>query len=154
MGEANHADLLRRFTARNTEIRGDDADGITREHQANVQAFALSVVFKDHRKRQTFAWSMYSGHEWTDDGTIETIVVLFGERGCKVRGYRLAALDRELSLGKRAAIREHTRAQAESLLVAEGEEPIIISIETFPEFDEMLAHIRGESHDNGHARHP
>lgn len=127
----------------------------TREHQTNAQAFALSVVFKDRRRRQSFPWSMYGGHEWTDDGDIETIAVLFGERGFIVRGYRFAALDRDLSLGKRASIREHTKAQVDSMLAEEGEEPIILSVETFPPFPELLASLKGEeTHDHRHARRP
>lgn len=87
---------------------------------------------------------MYGGHEWTDDGDIETLAVLFGERGCIVRGYRFASLDRDLSLGKRASIREHTKAQVESMLAEEGDEPIIVSVETFPGFPELLVSLKGE----------
>jgi hypothetical protein len=146
------SELLRKFAPKDAEAQQDEA-GLTREHQTNVQAFALSVVFKDHRRRQTFPWSMYGGHEWTDDGEIETIAVLFGERGCVVRGYRFATLDRDLSLGKRASIREHTKAQVESMLASEGDEPIILAVETFPPFPELLASLKGEEqHENGHAR--
>jgi hypothetical protein len=155
MAEAKRttSDLLRKFAPRDGETLEDEA-GLTREHQTNMQAFALSVVYKDRRRRQSFPWSMYGGHEWTDDGDIETIALLFGERGCIVRGYRFAALDRDLSLGKRASIREHTKAQVESMLAAEGDEPIIVSVETFPAFAELLASIKGEEpHENGHARH-
>jgi hypothetical protein len=139
---------LRKFAARNAEADEDEA-GLTREHQTNAQAFSLSVVFKDRRRRQSFPWSMYGGHEWTDDGDVETIVALFGERGCVVRGYRFEALDRDLSLGKRASIREHTKAQVESMLAGEGEEPIIMSIETFPPFPMLVNSIKGESDENG-----
>jgi hypothetical protein len=147
--------LLRKFAARDAGAQEDaDSDGMTREHQTNAQAFALSVVFKDRRRRQSFPWSMYGGHEWTDDGDLETIAMLFGERGCIVRGYRFAALDRDLSLGKRASIREHTKAQVDSMLAQEEDEPIIVSIETFPPFPELVASLKGEEQDeNGHARH-
>lgn len=145
MAEAKRAgeEFLRKFAARDAEAQEDEA-GPTREHQTNAQAFALSVVFKDRRRGQTFPWSMYGGHEWTDDGDIETIAVLFGERACIVRGYRLTSLDRDLSLGKRASIREHTKAQVESMLAAEGEEPIILQVETFPLFSELLDSLKGE----------
>jgi hypothetical protein len=97
---------------------------------------------------------MYGGHEWTDDGEMEAIAILFGERGCIVRGYRFAVLDHDLSLGKRASIREHTKSQVESILAEEGDEPIIVSIETFPPFPELVASIKGEEeHENRPARH-
>jgi hypothetical protein len=155
MAEAKRVstELLRKFAPREAGVQEDEA-GLTREHQTNAQAFSLSVVFKDRRRRQSFPWSMYGGHEWTDDGDIETIVTLFGERGCIIRGYRFAALDRDLSLGKLASIREHTKAQVESMQAGEGEEPIIVSIETFPPFPQLVTSLKGEEeHENGHARH-
>jgi hypothetical protein len=155
MAEGKHAgeELLRKLTVRNAAPQ-EDEDGLTREHQTNVQAFSLTVVFKDRRRREAFPWSMYGGHDWTDDGDIETIAVLFGERGCIVRGYRFAALDRDLSLGKRASIREHTKAQVESMLAVEADEPIILSVETFPPFPQLLAEIKGEDdNENRPARH-
>jgi hypothetical protein len=156
MAEAKRvsAELFRKFTAREHEEQGDE-DGLTRERQTNAQAFALSVVFKDRRRRQTFPWSMYGGHEWTDDGEVETISLLFGERGCIVRGYRFASLDRDLSLGKRASICEHTKAQVDTMLAHEGEEPIILQVETFPPFPELVTSLKGEDeHEDRHARRP
>jgi len=154
MAEAKNAgeQFLRKFAAKDADLQEDDA-GPAREHQTNAQAFALSVVFKDRRRRQSFPWSMYGGHEWTDNGDIETIAILFGERGCIVRGYRFAFLDRDLSLGKRASIREHTKAQVESMLAEEEDEPIILSIETFPPFPELVASLKGEDDETGNARH-
>ena len=38
----------------------------------------------------------------------------------------------------------HTKAQVEMMLASEGEEPIIVSIETFPPFPELMASIKGE----------
>ena len=156
MAEAKRVseELLRKFAPRNADATADKSeDGLTREHQTNMQAFALSVIFKDRRRRQSFPWSMYGGHEWTDNGDMETIAIIFGERGCIVRGYRFAVLDRDLSLGKRASIREHTKAQVESMLAGEGEEPIIASIETFPPFPELVGSLKGEEqeHENGNA---
>jgi hypothetical protein len=147
-------ELLRKFAPKDGEAQLDESQkGPTREHQTNAQAFALSADFKDRRRRQTFPWSMYGGHEWTDDGDMETIAILFGERACIVRGYRFERLDRDLTQGKRATIREHTKSQVESMLAQEGDEPIIVSIETFPSFPELLASIKGEEeHETRHAR--
>ena len=89
---------------------------------------------------------MYGGHEWTDDGDIETIAAIFGERGCIVRGYRFATLDRDLSLGKRASIREHTKAQVEAMLAAEGDEPDHrLRWKSSPPFRNCLASLKGEA---------
>lgn len=153
MAEVKHANenLIRKYTPRNAQPEEQANDGLTREHQTGAQAFAVSIVFKDKRRRESFPWSMYAGHEWTDDGEEESIVAFFGERGFAVRGYRLGALDRDLGLGKRASIKEHNKAQVEAMLGTEGEEPVIVSIETFPQIRDMLAALKGESDEDGHA---
>jgi hypothetical protein len=146
MAERKHAEqLLHRFGAKvPVASEPEQSDGLTKEHQTNAQAFALSVVFKDGRRKQTFPWSMYGGHEWTDDGDMESLTALFGERGLIVRGYRLSELDRDMSLGKRAGLRQHTSKQVEAMLQEDGNEPIIAEIEVFPELQEMVAMLKGE----------
>ena len=146
MAESKHAEqLLHRFGARASAVpEAEEAGGLTKEHQTNAQAFALWVVFKDGRRKQTFPWAMYAGHEWTDDGDMESLTALFGERGLIVRGYRLGELDRDISLGKRAGLRQHTSKQVEAMLQEDGNEPIIAEIEVFPSFQEMVAVLKGE----------
>lgn len=155
MAEVRHAERygLRPFGARDLgSAEPESSASLVREHQTSAQAFAFTVVFKEQRSRQSFPWAMYLGHEWRDDGDMECITAMFGERCCIVRGYRLGALDRDMSLGKRAAIREHTKAQVGAMLAEEGEEPVIVSIETFPQLHEMMAVRKGESDAAGHAR--
>jgi hypothetical protein len=156
MAEAKHAgeELLRHFTGKKGGQAQEDESGLTRERQINAQSFSLSVIWKNPRRTESFPWSMYGGHQWTDDGDMESIAVLFGERGCIVRGYRLGVLDHDLRMGKSTSIREHTKAQVEMMLAVEGEEPIIVSIETFPPFPELVASIKGEEeqHEKRHAR--
>ena len=82
-------ELLRKLTGKSAEPHDDEA-GLTREHRSNAQAFALSVVFKDRRRRHTFPWSMYGGHEWTDDGDID--IEILGE--AKADAGNLASLTR------------------------------------------------------------
>ncbi len=145
MAERKHAEqLLHRFGARASAPEPEEAGSLTKEHQTNAQAFALSVVFKDGRRKQTFPWSMYGGHEWTDDGDMESLTAVFGERGLIVRGYRLAELDRDMSMGKRAGRRQHTSKQVEVMLQEDGNEPIIAEIEVFPELQEIVAILKGE----------
>jgi hypothetical protein len=152
MAEAKRAgeELLQRLTGKKEEAEA----ALTRERQINAQSFSLGVAWKNPRRTESFPWSMYGGHEWTDDGDMESISVIFGERGCTVRGYRLGVLDHDLRVGKCSAIREHTKAQVEMMLAGEGEEPIIVSIETFPPFPELVASIKGEEeqHEKRHAR--
>ncbi|MGH7970484.1 MAG: hypothetical protein ACREIC_17300 [Limisphaerales bacterium] len=146
MAERKHAEqLLQRLGARDTRTaEPEETDGLTKEHQTNAQAFALSAIFKGCRRKQTFPWSMYAGHEWTDDGDMESLTALFGERALIVRGYRLGELDRDMSLGKRAGLRQHTSKQVEAMLLEDGNEPIIVEIEVFPSFQEMVALLKGE----------
>lgn len=146
MGERKHAEqLLNRLGARNAATpEPEEADGLIKEHQTGGQAFALSVVFKDGRKRQTFPWSMYGGHEWTDDGEMERLTAMFGERGLTVHGYRLGELDRDMTLGKRAGIRQHTSKQVDAMLHEDGTEPVIAEIEAFPSFQDMVTVLKGE----------
>ena len=146
MAERKHAEqLLHRVGARaSVTPEPEETDGIAKEHQTNAQAFALSVVFKDGRRKQTFPWSMYGGHEWTDDGDMESLTALFGEWGLIIRGYRLGELDRDMSLGKRAGLRQHTSKQVEAMLQEDGNEPIIAEIEVFPSLQEMVIALKGE----------
>jgi len=155
MAGARKAGSPLKFAANNAEAHEDEAaEGMSREYQANVQAFALTLIYKDQRRRKTFPWSIYGGHDWFDDGDMETIVARFGEGGLAVRGYRFALLERDLDLGRRSSIREHTTAQVESMLATDGDEPIIVSIETFADFEAMPASLKGDSHENRDARHP
>jgi hypothetical protein len=87
---------------------------------------------------------MYGGHEWTDDGDRESLTALFGERALIVRGYRRGELDRDMSLGKRAGIRQHTSKQVEAMLQEDGNEAIIAEIEAFPSFGELVTALKGE----------
>jgi hypothetical protein len=80
---------------------------------------------------------------WTDDGDMESFKALFGERGLIVRGYRLGELDRDMSLGKRAGLRQHT-SKVESMLLEDGNEPIIAEIEVFPSIQEMVKTLKGD----------
>lgn len=155
MAEVRQAEkqFLRRFGVRDTETDSPESEaGPTREHQSNAQAFAFTVVFKDQRLRQSFPWAMYGGHEWTDDGDMECITALFGERGCIVRGYRLGTLDRDMSLGKLVSIREHTKAQVGAMLAEDSEDPVIVSIETFPDMSSLMSVLKGDSDETGHSR--
>jgi hypothetical protein len=64
--------------------------------------------------------------------------------GLIVRGYRLSELDRDMSMGKRAGLRQHTSKQVEAMLQEDGNEPIIAEIEVFPSFQDVVAVLKAE----------
>src|ERR1035437_8058200 len=61
----------------------EDAKSYTSERQHTAQAFNLHVERRDGRRAEGFAWSHYAGYEWTDEGSHERLVVVFG-RTCPV----------------------------------------------------------------------
>jgi len=93
----------------------EDENSTTRERQGNSEAFSLEVKFKDGRRKQTFPWVHYGGHEWTDEDGMECLTVLFGMRVLIIRGYNFEALHRDLNLGKVTSIRQHNSHQVQLL---------------------------------------
>src|SRR5271170_336296 len=87
----------------------------TRDRQGNSEAFSLEVKFKDGRRKQVFPWALYAGHEWTDEGGMECLTVLFGIRVLIVKGYNFDSLNRDLCLGKRTSIVQHNSHQVQLL---------------------------------------
>lgn len=122
----------------------------TRERQGNAEAFSLEVKFKDGRRKQVFPWALYGGHEWTDEGGMECLTVLFGMRVLILRGYNFESLNRDLCLGKLASVRQHNSHQVQ-LLKHENAEgvPVIVEIEAHPDYRQIVAEMKGEEHDAG-----
>jgi hypothetical protein len=125
----------------------------TSERQLTAQAFNLHVARRDGRHAEGFAWSHYVGYRWTDDGSKETLIVLFGGRAVEIEGHNLRPVVNEIREGQLNSIKEMVTAQAD-LKKATGEsDPIVASIKTYPDFDELLNEIKGdEGHDTGFAR--
>jgi hypothetical protein len=123
----------------------DATNNGTRERQANAGAFGLEVIFKDGRRRQSFPWSHYAGHEWTDDGGLECLTVLFGMHVLIIRGHNFESLNRDLALGKRASIRQHNGHQVQ-LLQAENADnlPVIVEIEAHPNYRQIVGELKGD----------
>ena len=67
---------------------------------------------------------------------MESLTAMFGGRAPMVHGYRLGEVDRDMGLGKRAGLWQHTSKQVELILQNHGSEPIIAEIEVFPSFQE------------------
>jgi hypothetical protein len=122
----------------------------TRERQGNSEAFSLQVKFKDGRRKQSFPWALYGGHEWTDEDGMECLTALFGLRVLIVRGYHFESLDRDLTLGKLTSIRQHNSHQVQLLKHENAESvPVIVEIEAYPNYRQIVAEMKGEEHDAG-----
>ena len=132
----------------------DDGKSFTSERQHTAQAFNLHIERRDGRQTEGFAWSHYVGYQWTDLSDRERLVVVFGMRAVEIEGRNLGPLVTEIREGQLNGIRELASRQATLLEMANPDnEPIISSVKTFPDFEEILRGIKGEEeeHDTGFA---
>jgi len=132
----------------------DDGKSFTSERQHTAQAFNLHVERKDGRRAEGFAWSHYAGYQWTDEGNQEKLVVMFGMRAVEIEGRNLGVLVNEIRDGQLNSIRELSSRQAESVQqTGSPMEPVITSVKTFPDFEQMLNDMKGEEdHEDRHTR--
>lgn len=156
MPEAKQKSFAESVMARAGRAAADDreeqaAESIsTRERQGNSEAFSLQVKFKDGRRKQSFPWALYGGHEWTDEDGMECLTVLFGLRVLILRGYHFESLDRDLSLGKLTSIRQHNSHQVQLLKHENAENiAVIVEIEAYPNYRQIVAEMKGDEHDAG-----
>jgi hypothetical protein len=152
--QKSFAESMMARTARNIVEEREDQESenssSTRERQGNSDAFSLEVKFKDGRRKQTFPWALYAGHEWTDEEGMECLTVLFGMRVLIIKGYNFEPLNRDLTLGKLTSIREHNSHQVEMLKRQNADNvPVIVEIEAHPNYRQMVAEIKGDEHDTG-----
>ncbi len=125
----------------------------TSERQHTAQAFSLlHVEHRDGRRSEGFAWSHYVGYQWTDEGSHEKLVVVFGTRAVEIEGHNLGVLIAEIREGQLNSIRELASGQAQLLQQGNPDnQPIIASVKSYPDFDDILTDIKGEEHETGHA---
>jgi hypothetical protein len=122
----------------------DEGKSFTSERQHTAQAFNLHVERRDGRRTEGFAWSHYVGYQWTDVGSHERLVV-FGMRAVEIEGQNLGGLVNEIRDGQLNSIRELASGQVQLLRQGNPDnEPLISSIKTFPDFEEVLKEIKGE----------
>lgn len=147
--QRNFAETVMARTARNVvdEQEGTDpSDSATRERQGNSDAFSLEVKFKDGRRKQTFPWALYAGHEWTDEEGMECLTVLFGMRVLIIRGYNFELLNRDLAMGKLTSIRQHNSHQVQLLTNENAENiPVIVEVEAYPNYRQIVAELKGDN---------
>jgi len=132
----------------------DETKSFTTERQHTAQAFNLHVERKDGRNSEGFAWSHYVGYQWTDLSDRERLVVVFGMRAVEIEGRNLEPLITEIREGQLNGIKELASRHATLLEQANPDnEPIISSVKTYPDFEEILKGIKGEEeeHETGHA---
>jgi hypothetical protein len=130
----------------------DEPKSFTSERQHTAQAFNLHVERRDGRRAEGFAWSHYVGYQWTDEGSHERLVVIFGTRAVVIEGHNLGVLVAEIREGQLNSIRELASGQKMLLEQANPDnEPIITSVKSHPDFEEILKAIKGE--DERETRH-
>ena len=147
-----------RFLNKILETKDADADApksYTSERQHSAQSFNLHVERRDGRRSEGLAWSHYVGYQWTDVGSHERLVVVFGMRALEIEGHNLGVLLNEIREGQLSSIRELASGQAQLLQQGNPDNgPIITSVKLFPDFEDVLKGIKGEpeEHETRHAR--
>lgn len=126
----------------------DQGKSFTKERQHTAQAFNLHVERRDGRQAEGFAWSHYVGYQWTDEGNRERLVVVFGARAIEIEGHKLGILTEQIREGQLNGIRELVSRQA-TLLEHDSPEdqPVIMSVKSYPDFEDILKEIKGEDDD-------
>ena len=150
-------DTKSRFIDKILDVKGqsaEDGKSFTSERQHTAQAFNLHVERRDGRCAEGFAWSHYTGYRWTDEGGSERLIVLFGLRALEIEGHNLVVLVNEIREGQLNSVRELVSRQAQLFQQANPDhQPVIIAVKTYPDFDEVLQEIKGETgHETRHAR--
>ena len=117
----------------------------TKERQQTAQSFNFQVERCDGRRSEGFAWSHYSGCLWSDEGSHERLVVLFGPRAVEIEGHHLQALLQSIRECQLSGIRETISSQRTLLEHDNPEnEPVISSVKMYPDFEEVLKELKGE----------
>jgi hypothetical protein len=130
----------------------EEGASFTKERQHTAQAFNLHVERRDGRCAEGFAWSHYMRYRWKDEGDKERLIVLFGAAGAlEIEGHRLNILTNQIREGQLNGIRELVSRQA-TLLEHNNpdDQPVIMSVKSYPDFDDILREIKGEEDDDKH----
>ena len=74
--------------------------------------------------------------------------MIFGERAIEIEGHRLGILTDQIREGQLNGIRELVSRQA-TLLEHDNpdDEPVIVSVRSYPDFEDILREIKGEDDD-------
>jgi hypothetical protein len=141
-----------RFLNKFIDPKGEDeTKPFTSERQLSAQAFNFHVERRDGRHAEGFGWSHYVTYRWMDEGEQESLVVVFSTRAVEILGHNLLVLVDEIRKGQLNGIHELATAKA-ALMQSSGDSgPVIASVKTYPDFEEILKEIKGEE-DRSEAR--
>ena len=144
--------FLRKILNENSDLP-EDASSVTSERQHSAQAFNLHLEKRDGLHAEGFAWSHYSGYKWTDEGSHERLVILFGARAAEILGHNLKSVVEQVREGQLNGVWEMLTAQVELKRAGGDTGPVIIEINIHPDFEELLKEIKGgDEHNTGFAR--
>ena len=131
-----------------------DSPSFTKERQHTAQAFNLHVERRDGRQAEGFVWSHYVGYQWTDEGNRERLIVVFGARAIEIEGHNLGILTSQIREGQLNGIRELVSRQA-TLLEHDNpdDQPVIMSVRSYPDFEEILKEIKGKGEEDDNRPH-
>lgn len=150
-------DTKSRFLKKIIEDAGAESGetpSFTKERQHTAQSLNLHIEHKDGRSSEGLAWSYYTCYRWTDEGSQERLVVVFGMRAVEIEGHNLGVLVNEIREGQLNSIRELASGQAQLLKFGNPDhQPVITTVKTYPNFEDVLKEIKGEDeHETRHAK--
>jgi hypothetical protein len=132
--------------------------GFAGERQHTAQSFSLHVDFRDGRAGEGVAWSHFARYRWRDAGEHESLRIIFGPTcAMEILGHNLGSLVNLVRDGKLNGLREMTSAETTIALHEGSANPVILSVTTYPDFDQFFEAIIEEAkeekkeHDTGFA---
>jgi hypothetical protein len=143
-----------RFLNKFIDPKGEDeTKAFSTERQLTAQAFNLHVERRDGRYAEGFGWSHYVNYRWMDSGEQESLVVIFSARAVEILGHNLGVLVDEIRKGQLNGIHELATAKV-ALMQSSGDTgPVIASVKTYPDFEEILKELKGEEErENRHTK--
>jgi len=132
----------------------DAARSFTSERQHAAQAFALHVDFRDGLASEGSAWSHFARYRWADLGEHERLRVIFGPTCVmEILGHNLGKLVASIREGQLNGLREMSSAETALALHEGSEEPVILRVSAYPDFDKFFEAVRQgeEEHEPGFA---
>ena len=120
-----------------------------------VNAFGLTIKYKDGLCEEGFSWADYRGHQWRDENGKECLEIIFGARVVTVEGFNLSSVLWDVEHGECRVIPELTSRKVTELCHSNPENVAIVeSVRIAPSFKDIVSEIKGEDdHDQGrHAR--
>src|ERR1700730_17055845 len=104
-----------------------------------VNAFGLTVKYKDGLREEGFSWADYRGHEWRDENGKECLEIIFGARVLTVEGFQLSGVLWDVEHGECRIIPELTSRRVTELCHSNPENVAIVeSVRIAPSFQDIV----------------